>query len=51
MLVTRWKKDIREGWRLTSQQITANWSRMKRNISHSKITEDIEIDAEFPSFL
>ena len=51
MLGTGWKKGIREGWSLRSQQITANWSRMKRNISPSKITEDIEIDAEFPPCL
>lgn len=47
----RMEKRYQRRWRLRSQQITANWSRMKRNVSPSRITEDIEIDAEFPPYL
>lgn len=45
MLGKGWKKDIREGWRLRSQQIKPNWGRTKRNVSPSKITKAIEIYA------
>lgn len=47
----RMEKRYQGRWRLRSQQITANWSRMKTNVSPSRITEDIEIDAEFPPYL
>lgn len=51
MLGTGWKKDIREGEGLRAQQITANWNRMKRHESRSKITGDIKIDAKFPPYV
>lgn len=46
----RMEKRNQSGESLRSERITANWSRMKRNVSFLRVTEDTEreTDAEFP---
>lgn len=49
----RMEKRNQSGESLRSERITANWSRMKRNGSFSRVTEDTEreTDAESPGFM
>lgn len=51
MVGTGWKKDIRQGRGLRSQQITANWNDEKCEPLEVHPSEDIEIGAGFLPFL